>query len=131
MFLYAMIGMLFAANPDFVTLEKGETAPFTGKLITHDSLAGIIATHESEIETLKAEKDYELQKQFDELTLKYDLYAIKSEANEEMYKQMLENRDEELKIQARKDWIQRAAFIGGFALGTTVTIGITYSVNQN
>ena len=48
-----------------------------------------------------------------------------------MHKQMIELRDEELKIQARKDWIQRLAFFGGFALGTATTIGITYSVNQN
>ena len=131
MFLYALMGTLWAASVDFITLEKGESAPFTGKLITHDALAGIIATHESELDILNTQKDYELQKQFDELTLKYDLYAIKCKANEEMYQKMIENRDKELDIQAKKDWVQRAAFIGGFAIGAIVTTGITYSVNQN
>ena len=131
MFLYTLIGALWAASVDFITLEKGETAPFAGKLITHDALAGIIATHESELLNADLEREYQVQKLADELNLKYDLYAITCQANEDMYKKMLENRDEELKIQARKDWIQRAAFLGGFALGSTVTIGITYSVNQN
>ena len=66
MFLYALMGTLWAASVDFITLEKGESAPFTGKLITHDALAGIIATHESELDILNAQKDYELQKQFRE-----------------------------------------------------------------
>ena len=48
-----------------------------------------------------------------------------------MYQQMILLRDEEIAIQARKDWIQRLAFFGGFALGTATTVGIVYSVNQN
>lgn len=131
MFLYALIVSLWAADLNYANVDKGEPAPFTGKLLTHDALAEIIATHENELLNADLEREYQVQKLADELNLKYDLYAITCQANEDMYKKMLENRDEELKIQARKDWIQRAAFIGGFALGSAVTIGITYSVNQN
>ena len=131
MFLLAFVSALWAADIDYANVDKGDPAPFTGKLLTHDALAQIIATHENELLNADLEREYQIQKLADELNLKYSLYEITCQANEDMYKKMLDNRDEELKIQSRKDWIQRAAFIGGFALGSAVTIGITYSVNQN
>ena len=131
MFLIAFISALWAADLDYANVDKGDPAPFTGKLLTHDALAQIISTHEKELLQCDLDKEFELQKRTDELNLKYDLYHARAEADKEMYQQMIELRDEEIKIQARKDWIQRLAFFGGFALGTATTIGITYSVNQN
>ena len=131
MFLLIFISTLWAADIDHANVGKGEPAPFTGKLLTYDALAQIIATHESELLKADLDKEYELQKLSDNLNLKYDLYESRCEDDSVMYKQMIELRDEELKMQSRKDWIQRLAFFGGFALGTATTIGITYSVNQN
>jgi len=131
MFLLALVSTLWAADIDYANVDKGDPAPFTGKLLTHDALAQIISTHEKELLQSDLDKEFELQRNTDELNLRYDLYYAKCEANTAMYKQMIELRDEEIKIQARKDWIQRLAFFGGFALGTATTIGITYSVNQN
>ena len=131
MFLLAFVNMLWAADIDYANIDKGDPAPFTGKLLTHDALAQIIATHEKELLQADLDKEFELQRTTDKLNLKYDLYSSKCEANDEMYQQMIDLRDEEIKIQARKDWIQRLAFFGGFALGTATTVGITYAVNQN
>ena len=131
MFLYAFLGMIWGADVDYANVDKGDPAPFTGKLLTHDALAQIIATHEKELLQADLDKEFELQKTADTLNLKYDLYSTRCEADKEMYVQMIEARDIELKAQARKDWIQKLAFFGGFALGTATTIGITYSVNQN
>ncbi len=131
MFLLAFMSALFAADIDYANVDKGDRAPFTGKLLTHDALTQIITTHEKELLQCDLDKEFELQKRSDELNLKYDLYYTRAEADKEMYQQMIKLRDEEIKIQARKDWIQRLAFFGGFALGTATTIGITYSVNQN
>ena len=131
MFLLAFISTLWAADIDYANVDKGDPAPFTGKLLTHDALAQIIATHEKELLQADLDKEFELQRTADKLNLKYDLYATRCEADREMYAQMIKARDIELQAQARKDWIQRLAFFGGFALGTATTIGITYSVNQN
>jgi hypothetical protein len=131
MFLYALISTLWAADIDYANIDKGDPAPFTGKLLTHDALSQIIATHEKELLQADLDKEFEIQKTSDKLNLKYDLYHAKCEADKQLHSQMIEIRNEELKIQSRKDLIQRAAFIGGFALGSAVTIGITYSVNQN
>ena len=131
MFLLAFVSTLWAADIDYANVDKGDPAPFTGKLLTHDALAQIIATHKKEMLQADLDKEFEMQKRTDELNLKYDLYYARCEANKEMYTQMIELRDEEIRIQARKDWIQRFAFYGGFAIGTATTIGIVYSVNQN
>ena len=131
MFLLAFISTLWAADVDYVNISEGDPAPFSGKLLTHAAMAQIIATHEKEMLQADLDKEFELEKKTDELNLKYDLYEARCIANTEMHKQMITLRDEEIKIQARKDWIQRLAFFGGFALGTATTIGITYSVNQN
>tara|TARA_B100001093_G_scaffold517609_1_gene599703 strand:+ start:13500 stop:13895 length:396 start_codon:yes stop_codon:yes gene_type:complete len=131
MFLLAFISTLWAADVDYANVDKGDVAPFTGKLLTHDALSQIITTHEKELLQADLDKEFELQKVTDTLNLKYDLYYARAEADKAMYQQMIELRDEEIKIQSRKDWIQRLAFFGGFALGTATTIGITYSVNQN
>jgi|TARA_R110000824_G_scaffold53018_1_gene147041 hypothetical protein len=131
MFLLALIGTLWAADVDYTNVNEGDPAPFTGKLLTSNALAQIIATHEKEIMKSDLDSEFELQKKTDELNLKYDIYSIKCEANIEMYKQMIALRDEEIQLQLRKDWIQRLAFYGGFAIGTATTIGIVYSVNQN
>jgi len=131
MFLLTLISTLWAADIDYANVDKGDPAPFTGKLLTHDALAQIIATHEKEILQADLNREFDLQKKSDTLNLKYDLYEARCEANTEMYTQMIAVRDDEIKMQARKDWIQRLAFFGGFALGTATTIGITYSVNQN
>ena len=131
MFLLALISTLWAADVDYANINEGDPAPFTGKLLTRAALAQMIATHEKEMLQADLDREFELQKKTDELNLKYDLYYARCEANKEMYTQMIEIRDEEIKIQSRKDWIQRLAFFGGFALGTATTIGIVYSVNQN
>ena len=131
MFLLTFIGTLWAADIDYANVSEGDAAPFTGKLLTYDALAQIIATHEKEMLHADLDREFELQKVSDSLTLKYDLYEERCEANIEMHQQMIDLRDEEIKMQARKDWIQRLAFFGGFALGTATTIGISYSVNQN
>ena len=129
MLIFSLITQLWAANIDYTSIEKGEEAPFSGKLMSNSALAQIIEVHESEILKLDLEREYELQKQADSFQLKYDLYETRCEANIDMYKEMIAIRDEEINAQARKDWIQRLAFFGGFVLGTATTVGVVYSVN--
>ena len=76
MFLLAFVSTLFAADIDYANIDKGDPAPFTGKLLTHDALAQIISTHEKELLQSDLDKEFELQKIADELTLKYDLYYL-------------------------------------------------------
>lgn len=130
MIFLSLIANLWAADIDYVNIQKGEEAPISGKLLSEEALAKIIAQHESELKELQVKNQYELTKQSDELSLKYDLYEMRCEENIIMYKQMIDIRDTEIKKQSRKDWIQRWAFFGGYVLGAAMTIGIVHSVNQ-
>ena len=73
MFLYALIGSLWAADLDYANVDKGDPAPFTGKLLTHDALAQIIATHEKDLFQADLDKEFLVKSTSDKLKLKYDL----------------------------------------------------------
>ena len=128
MFLLSLMSLSLASDPDFTNIEKGEPAPFAGKLLTNEALAEIISNHESDIMQSDLDKEFELQKQRDELDLRFNLQKTECDANILMYQGMIDVRDQEIKKQARRDWIQRAAFFGGFALGVGSTIAIVKAV---
>ena len=128
MFLLSLMSLSLASDPDFTNIEAGEVAPFSGKLLTNEALAEIISDHEASIMQCDLDKEFELQKQRDELDLRYSLHKVECEATIEMYQGMIDFRDQEIKKQIRRDWIQRAAFFGGFALGVGSTIAIVKAV---
>lgn len=131
LFLLTNLAIASGESVDFTTVKKGEEVPFDGKLLTNEALAQIISTHELELEALRLEKENELNQKVIDMSLEHNIYKIECEATKEIQELMIEKRDEELKIQARKDLIQRTAFVAGFSLGTAITIAITHSVNQN
>jgi hypothetical protein len=134
MFLYSLLGFCLAATSadvDFTSVKKGETVPFSGKLLTEEAMAEIIATHEYEINQLKIDKELERKTLEASLNLKYDLYYSECELKKSTQREMITIRDEEIKRQQTKDIFQRASFTIGFILGAGGTILITHSVNQN
>jgi hypothetical protein len=130
MFLIALLGVCLAAEADFVNIEKGDPAPFAGKIITDEGLAKIIAKHEADQLQCDLNLEYELQKKASELNLKYDLLNSKYEAEKQMYEEMIGARDEQLKINSRRDFWRRFATYSGFFVGAATTVGIVYSLNQ-
>ena len=130
MFLIGMISICLAADADFTNIQEGDPAPFTGKLITDEALAKIVAQYEAELKEADLNLEYELQKKANEMQLQYDLLEIKYTAEKEMYESMIAARDEQLKINRRQDFWRRFATYGGFVLGSGLTVGIVYSLNQ-
>ena len=128
MFLLSLMSLSLASDPDFTNIEAGEVAPFSGKLLTNEALAEIISNHEASIMQCDLDSEFALQKQRDELDLRHNLHKVECEATIEMYQGMIDFRDQEIKKQIRRDWIQRAAFFGGFALGVGSTIAIVKAV---
>lgn len=130
MFLIGMISVCLAADVDFVNIEEGKSAPFSGKLITDEALGKIIAQHESEMKEADLNLEYEVQKKANEMQLQYDILNIKYEAEKQMYEEMIAARDEQLKINSRQDFWRRFATYTGFFVGAGTTVGIVYSLNQ-
>jgi len=125
-----MIYTCLAANTDFINIEEGSAAPFSGKLITDEALGKIMAQHESELKEADLNLEYEVQKKANEMQLQYNLLNIKYSSEKQMYKEMIDARDAQLQINRRQDFWRRFATYSGFFIGAGTTVGIVYSLNQ-
>ena len=120
------------AEEKYTEVQKGEPAPYAGILLTKESIAKIYADQEAEIAKLKIEHEYQLNASKLSDKTKYDLLDKRYKLDVEMYQAMIENRDLAIKklpvySQGYKaDW----SMIGGFVLGSVITVGIVYSVDK-
>ena len=120
------------AEEKYTELKQGDPAPYAGILLTKESIAKIYADQESEIAKLKIDHEYQLNTSKLSAKTKYDLLDIRYKLDIEMYQVMISNRDNAIKklpvyTQNHKaDW----SMIGGFVLGSIVTVGIVYSVDK-
>jgi len=120
------------AEEKYTELKQGEPAPYTGILLTRESIAKIYADQESKIAKLKIDHEYQLNTNKLSLKTKYDLLDTRYKLDIEMYQAMVQNRDNVIKklpvySQSYKaDW----SMIGGFVLGSVITVGIVYSVDK-
>ena len=120
------------AEEKYTELKQGEPAPYAGILLTKEAVAKIYADQESEIAKLKIEHEYQLNTLRLTEKTKYDLLDKRYKLDIKMYQAMIDNRDTAIKklpaySQGYKaDW----SMIGGFVLGSVITVGIVYSVNK-
>ena len=131
LFLLSLLNPL-QAEEKYTELKQGEPAPYAGVLLTKEAIAKIYADQESDIAKLKLDHTIEIEEIKLSNKLKYDLLDSKYKLNENMYKEMISSRDNAIKslpvyTQGYKaDW----SMIGGFVLGSVITVGIVYSVNK-
>ena len=129
-----LLGLLkpLQAEEKYTELKQGEPAPYAGILLTKEAIAKIYADQEAEIAQLKIEHDYQLNTVKLSGNTKYDLLNTRYKLDVEMYKAMIENRDnaiKELPVYSqsyKSDW----SMIGGFVLGSIITVGIVYSIDK-
>ena len=120
------------AEEKYIELKQGEPAPYAGILLTKEAIAKIYADQEAEIAKLKIEHEYQLNTLKLSEKTKYDLLDTRYKLDVEMYKAMIENRDNAIKKLPvysqgyKSDW----SMIGGFVLGSVITVGIVYSVDK-
>ena len=131
MFLAALLSVCLASEADFINIIEGEPAPFAGKLITDAGLAKIIAQQEAEQLQCDLDLEFAVQQKANEINLKYDLLNTRYETEKQMYQEMIAARDEQIKINSRKDFWRRFATYSGFFVGAATTVGIVYSLNQS
>ena len=58
MIFFCLFLGLANASPDYTHLKEGARAPFSGVLLTNESLAEIIAKHEREVRQCKIDADF-------------------------------------------------------------------------
>ena len=120
------------AEEKYTELKQGEPAPYAGILLTKEAIAKIYADQEADIAKLKLDHSIEIEEIKLSNKLKYNLLNDKYRLNENMYKEMISNRDNAIKSLPiysqgyKADW----SMIGGFILGSVLTVGIVYSVDK-
>jgi len=116
--------------PDYTDLKKGERAPYAGKLFTEEALIKVIVGHENEIEKIKIEYQFKIDKNKADFDLKYNLLDLRYKSETDMYKTMIQVRDDQLKKDSKKDVLQQWGIYGSFILGALTTVAVVHAVDR-
>jgi hypothetical protein len=120
------------AEEKYTELKQGEPAPYAGVLLTKEAIAKIYSDQQAEIAKLKITYDANIREKDITWQSNYNILDTKYKLNETMYKGMIENRDNVIKNlpiyqqNFKTDW----TFIGGFLVGSVITVGIVYSIDK-
>jgi len=130
-----LLFVAFANAQDFTQVQKGQSAPFTGTLLTPESVATIVAKHDSDVAMCVAESDHKLQEQ----EIKCELQVQKTEYDFSSYKMtseaLMQEKDKELdkayEIIKKQSKNYTPLWLGvGFAAGFATSIGAIYVFNN-
>lgn len=130
-----MLGFLLTAicfaDPQFVVLQEGEAAPFSGRLLNDEAIAKIGVEDAFKVEQCNLQINYALEKQKLELELKFEKEKIALETDKKILQEKVKLRDETIKQlqDLRKPWPPVFYASGGFFVGAATTIAILYAVN--
>jgi hypothetical protein len=130
-----MLGFLLSAlsfaEPQFVVLAAGDTAPFAGRLLNDEAIARISVEDSFKVEQCNLQINYELEKQRLELDLKFQKEKIMLITDKQILEEKVRLRDQTIsELQdLRKPWPPVFYVSGGFFVGAATTIAILYAVN--
>ena len=132
--LFFLPGITFAAEPEtqFTKLKKGEMAPWDGRLFNDAAVAKFIFEDKYKIEQCNIITKYELEKQSANLNLQHQKITIDYQTQIKILEEKVNLRDDRIKS-LEKIKKPPNAFLwtaGGFIVGSAITVGITYAVNQ-
>jgi hypothetical protein len=130
-----MLGILLSAlcfaEPQFVVLNEGELAPFSGRLLNNEAIVKIGVEDAFKVEQCNFQISYELEKQKLELELKFEKEKIRLATDKQILEEKVRLRDQTIEQlrDLRKPWPPVFYASGGFFVGAATTIAILYAVN--
>ena len=118
------------SKPEVTSLKKGDLAPFDGILLDPYAFAEIMAKMEIDSERFKLELDYLGKKKDAEWGLKYDSLQASFDGLQFKYDNILEIKDNEIKV-LREIAIEKKDYsiwwyAGGFLSGVVLCLGVLY-----
>tara|TARA_Y100000310_G_scaffold345054_1_gene461443 strand:- start:2182 stop:2757 length:576 start_codon:yes stop_codon:yes gene_type:complete len=120
-------------------LKKGQTAPFTGVLLSPDATAELITTLESYDSECQLKIDKELQLQKATHDLKYEQLEITHNTYKSNCEIKLSSRDDTIKVlnatlekhtNPKTEWWFIGGLTGGFLVGVSITIATVYATSS-
>ena len=122
------------ADPEVVTLDQGEKAPWDGTLLNPEAAAKILATGDSELAKCQVEAERNLAAREAELQLQIstksaELVACQLRLTEQqrIYTQHIEYLE---KRSADPDWLKPTLFAGGVVTGIAVVLVSAYALEK-
>jgi len=131
--LFLLLSLAFADDePQFTKIEKGEVAPWSGRLFNDAAVAKFIVSDKYKIEQCNIQIEYEVSKSKANLDLEYAKKIIELETENKILADKVLLRDDRIKgLESLKTPPDPFWYVtGGFLVGSAITIGITYAVNQ-
>ena len=123
---------LASAEPLMMRVERGQAAPFDGRLFNDEAVASILADSESVTQQCEIRKDLEWKTQMAELQYKYDMLEAEYDALKYKHHNIVEIRDEEIEVLRKQGSTKRSTwmFLGGFALGTGASLATYHAATK-
>ena len=120
------------AEPLMMRVERGQTAPFDGRLFNDEAVASILADSEAVTQQCEIRKDLEWKVQMSDLQYKHDALAAEYESLVYKHEQIREIRDEEIEVLRKQGSTKRSTwmFLGGFALGTGASLATYHAATK-
>ncbi len=131
-FMFLLMGcpVAHAEVPKFTTLEKGEEAPFGGRLFNDEALAIIIVDKKFEDKECELRVSYEVNRMKAYEGYKYNILTATCEADDMRLNELINIRDDELEFLRKQHKPSNSHWwlAGGFIAGAATSIGIMYAV---
>lgn len=126
MFLLMACPVAHADVPKFTSIEKGEEAPFSGRLFNNEALAIIIVDKKFEGKECELRVSYEVDLMKAHEKYKYDILSATCEADDMRLSELINIRDQENKYLREQIKPNRSGWwlAGGFIAGMATAIGI-------
>jgi len=130
LFLLVACPVAHAEVPEFTSLEKGDEAPFTGRLFNDAAMAQLIVAKRFEGKECELRVEYEVDLTKAHEKYKYDILSAKCEADDMRLNELIDIREEENKFLQNQMKPNRNSWwlAGGFITGVATAIGIMHVV---
>jgi hypothetical protein len=127
-FILMMMSATADDNIDYVDIKKGFHAPFSGKLLTNEALAKILATHEAEIKQLELDLKYKNNINDLQNKLNYSIKISQLETQNNYLKQTNELKNKQIDKFKKTNKHNQLYTYASFFAGAITSIAIFYSV---
>ena len=120
------------AEPLMMRVERGQAAPFDGRLFNDEAVASILADSESVTQQCEIRKDLEWKTQMAELQYKYDILEAEHDGLKYKHHNIVAIKDEEIEVLRKQGSTKRSTwmFLGGFALGTGASLATYHAATK-
>ena len=121
-----LVSLLFAEEPKYKEMKKGEAAPWDGRLLNEAAMRILVEDNVTKDLACEAKIEFESNKIKIEEKYRYDILKVKTDAEIEQLNKLIKIQSEHIKEISPQNNIWTV--IGGFIAGAGISVGIMYAV---